>query len=128
MSCNNAIQIHELPPTSAANYFHSLRTYHQVQQWVGNELNPLDYGWKEAKNKFIPVKTSLPAAPSDLLTVVRCNCKKGCDTKRCTYGASADCTNTWVNPYCREISAYSRFSGNLNYVEGKRRSHTYCHC
>ena len=35
-SSTSFIQIHSLPPTSAAAKFHSLRVYLQVQQWAGN--------------------------------------------------------------------------------------------
>ena len=33
-----------LPPTSAAAVYHSLRVYHQVQQWRGVALWPQDWG------------------------------------------------------------------------------------
>ena len=33
-----AVQPETLPPTSDAAYFHSLRVYHQVQSWKGNNL------------------------------------------------------------------------------------------
>ena len=36
-----------LPPTSAASVYHSLRVYHQVQQWRGVALRPQDWGWKQ---------------------------------------------------------------------------------
>ena len=35
-----------LPPTSAAARQHSYRSFHQVQQWLGNDLNPADWGWE----------------------------------------------------------------------------------
>ena len=33
-----------LPPTSDAAKYHSLRVYLQVQIWLGNELNPTEWG------------------------------------------------------------------------------------
>ncbi|KAK3889051.1 hypothetical protein Pcinc_006927 [Petrolisthes cinctipes] len=35
-----------LPSTSAAGRQHSHRAFHQVQQWLGNALDPTDWGWK----------------------------------------------------------------------------------
>ena len=35
-----------LPPTSAAARQNSFRVYHQVQQWRGVALDPIDWGWK----------------------------------------------------------------------------------
>ena len=34
------------PPTSAAARQHSLRTYLQVQQWLGRDIPPTGWGWK----------------------------------------------------------------------------------
>jgi hypothetical protein len=36
--------IASLPPTEAAARQHSLRTYHQVQQWYGNQQNAEQWG------------------------------------------------------------------------------------
>ncbi|KAK7088302.1 hypothetical protein V1264_022235 [Littorina saxatilis] len=40
------VQIHTLPPTSAAARFHSMRVYLQVQEWMGLKvaMDPTDYG------------------------------------------------------------------------------------
>ena len=35
-------------------------------------------------NKFVPIKTTIAAAPERLLKVVKCSCKSNCDTKRCS--------------------------------------------
>ena len=51
-----------LPPTSAAAVYHSLRVYHQVQQWRGVALPPQDWGWKLVDGRLLPVRTDLPAA------------------------------------------------------------------
>ena len=72
-----------VPPTSAAAQYHSLRVYHQVQQWCGNELPPEDWGWMNKENTFIPIATNLKPAPAYLLEAISCNCKSGCNTRRC---------------------------------------------
>lgn len=80
-----SVQVHILPPTSAAASYHSQRTYLQVQQWrgIGNNLIPRDWGWDTAKDKLQPILTHLPPAPEKLLKIIRCNCKTDCDNKRC---------------------------------------------
>ena len=54
-----------LPPTSAAAVSHSLRVYHQVQQWKGVALLPQDWGWKLGRKlvdgRLLPV--NLTVAP-----------------------------------------------------------------
>ena len=67
-----------LPPTSAAAKQHILRTYLQVQQWIGNELEPTDWGWRVYMDTLIPVPTYQPPAPEPLLNLVSCKCKTGC--------------------------------------------------
>lgn len=74
-----------LPPTSAAAAFHSLRVYLQVQQWTGrSQMNPEDWGWSKRDGRYIPILTDKDAAPTNLLEMVRCNCKMGCSTRQCT--------------------------------------------
>ncbi|KAK3092613.1 hypothetical protein FSP39_004972 [Pinctada imbricata] len=90
VSWTSFIQVHELPPTAAANHFHSLRTCHQVQMWTGNELNPLEYGWKEDGGKLLPIKTILPAAPDDLLKVLRRDLVQAIRKKRPYLAANLD--------------------------------------
>ena len=41
----NPVKPHELPPTSSAAKYHSLRVYHQVQTWCGEFLVAHDWGW-----------------------------------------------------------------------------------
>ena len=36
----------QLPPIRDAIKQHGLRAYFQIQQWQGNHLNPLNWGWK----------------------------------------------------------------------------------
>lgn len=78
------IQPNSLPPTSAAAKFHSFRVYAQVLQWKGEGVNAEDWGWKTKDGQLIPVMTDLPAAPDNLLRIVRCNCSSGCNTLRCS--------------------------------------------
>jgi hypothetical protein len=63
--------IASLPPTQAAARQHSSRTYHQVQQWYGNQQNAEQWGWKRNKNGLIPVTTLEPSAPESLLKLMQ---------------------------------------------------------
>ena len=82
----SAVELHQLPPTSNAAKFHSLRVYVQVQNRIGNDSshNPEDWGWKNKGGKLFPITTSLPPASAKLLEVIKCSCKASCDTRRCT--------------------------------------------
>lgn len=83
--CNAFVESKSLPPTKGAMKYHSFRVYYQVQEWKGNEdLNPTDWGWKKDGDCLLPNTTDLPHAPKDLLEVIRCNCRKDCNTLRCT--------------------------------------------
>lgn len=85
MTSTSCVQVHTLPPTSAAAAYHSQRVHLQVQTWIGNNaITPEDWGWELAKDLLMPVKTDLPPAPEKLLQIIRCNCKQNCDTKRCS--------------------------------------------
>ena len=83
MTSTSCVQVHTLPPTSAAAAFHSQRVHLQVQTWTkSNVLVP--EVWELIQNQLRPVKTDLPPAPEKLLQTIRCNCKNSCDTKRCS--------------------------------------------
>ena len=78
------LQVQKLPPTSDAASLHSMRVYHQVQHWLGNELDSCEWGWYASnENLLLPIKATLPPGPQELLKVIRCSCKTGCDSMRC---------------------------------------------
>ena len=79
------VQVHTLPPTSAAAKSHSARVYYQVQEWMGHRaLDPVQWGWTLVEGCLDPTTMDLPAAPETLLRIVRCNCKTDCNSRRCT--------------------------------------------
>ena len=87
------VQPQTLPPTSAAAYNHSLRVYHQVQTWKGNNMQPCDWGWKVHNANLIPIMTDKDVAPKTILEVIRCNCKSSCTSMRCSCRRSGlDCS------------------------------------
>ena len=99
---NTCVQPESLPPTSAAARFHSLRVYHQVQQWKGTNLQPQEWGWELRSGKHLPVRTKLPPAPPFLLEVIRCSWKTDCHkngldgSAACGACKGVSCSNTPV--------------------------------
>eukprot|EP00794_Sanderia_malayensis_P017154 gene17154-18876_t len=107
------VEPQNLPPTSGAAKYHSMRVFMQVKQWQGpdNNLSIEDCGWKFQGNLVVPVTTDLPAAPDTLLNMIRCNCSTDCSTARCTsrkHGLDCSmacgqcrgtgCTNSSIDP------------------------------
>ncbi|KAG5898454.1 hypothetical protein JTB14_015463 [Gonioctena quinquepunctata] len=43
-----------LPPTEGAARQHAFRVYHQIQFLLGNELPPVQWGWKLESDRLIP--------------------------------------------------------------------------
>lgn len=78
------LQLARLPPTMDAAKYHSLRTYQQVQAWLGNELLPSLWGWSITTRGVLPISTTRNAAPDDILKIVSCKCSKGCSTGSCS--------------------------------------------
>ncbi|EDO39052.1 predicted protein [Nematostella vectensis] len=90
---NTQVRPESLPQISAAAIYHSLRVYHQVQQWRGIALPPEDWGWKEVDGKLLPQRTDQSAAHPSLLELIRCNCKTGCSSRKCSCKRhDLDCT------------------------------------
>ena len=75
---SSSLKPESLPPTSAAAKQHSYRTLHTVQQWLGNNFNPTEWGWALTDDILVPVGTDQPVAPECLLNMVSCGCKAGC--------------------------------------------------
>ena len=67
------VQIQTLPPAAAEQ--HCKRTFYQVIEWTKRDEDL-------SNGKLVPVKTRLPAAPDELINVIRC--KSICDNRRCS--------------------------------------------
>ena len=81
------MQPQDIPPTSAAAKYHSLRVRLHIIQWkdeVQHAPAMSDYGWKVEDSQTLPLMTNLSAAPTTLLQILRCNCASDCTTNRCT--------------------------------------------
>ncbi len=56
----------QLPPTTDAAKSHSLRVFLQIQEWKAVNvpvLDPLEWGWELADNKFYPITTDYESCP-----------------------------------------------------------------
>ncbi|XP_045475385.1 uncharacterized protein LOC123686399 isoform X2 [Harmonia axyridis] len=72
-----------LPPTESALREHTKRVYYQIQQWLGNNLNPDDWGWRRTLFMMIPIMSNAEPAPKELIDKVSCSCKTNCLSARC---------------------------------------------
>ena len=78
------ISTENLLPTEHSASFHSMRTYLQVQAWLGRELSPEDWGFQLIHGQCRPIRMVEAPAPIELLKIIRCNCSQNCSTKVCT--------------------------------------------
>ena len=51
---------------------------------MGENLSATERGWGIKNKQMQPTKTDFGCAPSELLSLIRCNCKAGCSTLRCS--------------------------------------------
>lgn len=89
------VNLATLPPTEDACNLHSLRAYHQIQEWLGNSLPPLEYGWKNIGEELHPIPTTLEPAPKSLIELQTC----GCATSKC---ATKQCSCLKAGKYCSD--------------------------
>ena len=77
-SVSSVFKLEILPSTTAAAKFYSYRTYHTVQQWLGNQLDPLDWGWRlTPAGMLAQIEMDKPVAPDHVLKMISCGCKTG---------------------------------------------------
>ncbi|GBM96679.1 hypothetical protein AVEN_69287-1 [Araneus ventricosus] len=67
-----------LPPTTDAAQLLAMRIYHQVQTWLGNEKDPLKWGWMHTPSGLFPKKAEKDPETESLLQCISCTCKKVC--------------------------------------------------
>ena len=97
--CNNKsskkqISLERLPPTEDAAKLHSERAYLQVQEWLGNRLDPTSFGWVLRDGILDPIPMLLKPAPESLMEIKKCGCSTGCRGGRCgCYNGSLWCTD-----------------------------------
>ncbi|GBM95878.1 hypothetical protein AVEN_135371-1 [Araneus ventricosus] len=92
---SSAILLSKLPPTTEAAHQHCRRTFHQVQTWLGECLNPSGWGWKLVNKSLTPIYTTKGSAPAKIVSLITCGCNKGCG-KKCVR-ANLRCTTSCRN-------------------------------
>ena len=50
----------------------------EVQQWIGNNMCPTDWGWIYRDESLVPLTTDRQVTPTSVLRIVSCGCKTGC--------------------------------------------------
>ena len=54
----------------------------QVQQWLGNDLDPLEFGWQIGEGgDFVPKQGFSSICPPQLMKLMGCKCTKNCTSK-----------------------------------------------
>lgn len=103
-----------LPPTEDACKFHSFRVYHQVQQWMGIHLDPLQWGFQWKDGRLSPIKMRQAPAPDYLLKFVKCGCiKTKCATLQCTCRRQGMmCTDACTD--CQGLSCCNSIEVDMN--------------
>ena len=87
MAATKMVKPESLPPSPGAARQHILRAYLQYHDWMqlgSMTLPPVEYGWYIKNSKYAPILTKDPVAPSELLKLTLCNCKKGCNSSKCS--------------------------------------------
>ncbi|GBN36606.1 hypothetical protein AVEN_114863-1 [Araneus ventricosus] len=87
------------PPTHtlAASKQHFYRAYHQMQQWLNEQRDPLKWGWKTIGGHLRNITPIHPAASEGLPSLIVCTCKddcaQNCECRRSGLNCSNMCTN-----------------------------------
>jgi len=86
VSASSFVTPERLPPTESATKLHCRRAYYQVMTWIGKAdgMDAMNWGWNLQENRFVPVMSTIKAAPDILLKVIQCNCLNSCKTLRCS--------------------------------------------
>ena len=68
------VDMTRLPPTIDVIHIHSKRAYLQIQTWIGNALNPKNYGWRMRDGMLEPIPMLKKPAPDNLFDIKKCSC------------------------------------------------------
>lgn len=96
-----------LPTDKAATREHFFPVYHQIQMWLGNEKNPVEWDGHIKSELLFPILLKGPLITKILLNLISCNYTKGC-TNSCgcrKYGLKC----SMICAYCRGNSYLMRW-------------------
>ena len=54
-----------------------------MQEWLGNDLEPEEYGWELPEGEYRPVMGYTEVCPPAVLMMLSCKCKTDCNSKTC---------------------------------------------
>lgn len=109
LQIKSSFKLEKLPPTEGAAKEHSLRSYWQLQSWLGNKKNPLNWGWKPYMVGISPKYTDEKLIPDELLKKICCGCSKGCGSMQCGCRKHGlQCTNLCTNCDCDNCSNFEK--------------------
>ena len=100
----NQAEAEKLPPTKASLKEHILRARCQAMVWLLADTPnpdlppPINYGWNDENNQYVPRVSDLPAAPTAVMEIVKC----GCGKSRCVSGS---CSCKKHSLACTELCA-----------------------
>ncbi|KAG8314776.1 hypothetical protein J6590_084928 [Homalodisca vitripennis] len=83
-----------------------------VQLWLGNQLDPEQWGWKHVNNALEPTHTLLPPAPEKLLNSVSATAKRACTTcqgQSCSNVESPTEEGFYMNDETTDVSLLGQF-------------------
>ncbi|GBL98227.1 hypothetical protein AVEN_174040-1 [Araneus ventricosus] len=75
---SSTILLSNLPPTTEAAHQHCCTTFHQVQTWQEECLNPSNWGWKLVNKSLTPIYTIKGPRPAKIVSLITCGCNEGC--------------------------------------------------
>jgi hypothetical protein len=113
-----------LPPTIEALSCQIHRVCLQVQDWLGRELPPVEWGFQLLDGALVPVPTTRDSiAPLALLKFVKCGCKGSCSNNQCACYKLGSCSNNQCACYklgvtCTECCTACKGQTCDNHVEG----------
>lgn len=104
----------KLPPTPSAFRQHLKRALLQAFEWKSSSLptmvrcDPLQYGWIQDNEKWLPIASDQPSMSPDLLQLTKCKCKGKCNTRRCP------CKGTTPSMECTEMCSCAETCENTD--------------
>lgn len=80
-SKSKKVDLRKIIPTVDGLTQHIKRVYFQIQTWLGEKLNPLDWGWELYNEELSPITMTKEAGPPEILNTISCGCKTDCGNR-----------------------------------------------
>ncbi|GBN20938.1 hypothetical protein AVEN_25232-1 [Araneus ventricosus] len=96
---SSAVLLSKLLPTTEDAHQHCRRTFHHVQTWQDQCVNPSSWGRKLVTKSLTPIYTTKEPAPAKIASRITCGCNKGCGKKCKCVRTNLHCTTLYRN--CR---------------------------